>query len=201
VDAYAGKEATHGKVAEASRTGTQTCGALGRTERRTRVHRPHKTDRRFIAQLYAAGVPKPGKPRFNHVALSLAPEALSEDGRRDIISFYSEVFGWEELPTETIDRRRLVLMAHSYDQFVFLHADEKPMSAPSADHFGMGVASVEELEELHERARLFRERDGRVELTDKSCEKHPGVTLTSFYVRYLLPLMVEVQHFAFEPGR
>jgi hypothetical protein len=36
-----------------------------------------------------------------------------------------------------------------------------------------------------------------VEVIDKQTEQHPGVTLTSFYVGYLLPLMVEVQHFGF----
>ena len=34
-------------------------------------------------------------PRFNHVAMSLPAEALDEDGRRDIVAFYREVFGWQ----------------------------------------------------------------------------------------------------------
>jgi len=136
-------------------------------------------------------------PRFNHVAMSVPADLLGEEGRRDIGSFYSEVFGWEELPTETVDRQKLVLSAYRYDQFVFLVAGDEPMSAPEGDHFGMGVDTVEELEELHRRAEAYQRRDPRVRLTDISTEEHPGLTLTSFYVGFLLPLTVEVQHFAF----
>jgi hypothetical protein len=83
------------------------------------------------------------------------------------------------------------------DQFVFLIADDAPMRAPKMDHFGLGVATVEELDDLYQRALDYRRRDPRVEVIDKQTEQHPGVTLTSFYVGYLLPLMVEVQHFGF----
>jgi hypothetical protein len=129
--------------------------------------------------------------------MSLSPDALDEDGRRLIVDFYSEVFGWQELPTETIDRQRLVLMAYTVDQFVFLHADEHPMATPPLDHFGMGVATLEELKELYERAKRYRAKDDRVRIIDTQVEHHPGITLTSFYVGYLLPLSVEVQHFAY----
>jgi hypothetical protein len=137
------------------------------------------------------------RPRFNHVAMSVPASLLDEPGRRQIVDFYHEVFGWEELPTETVDRHKLVLMAYRYDQFVFLIADDKPMESPRLDHFGMGVDTVEELEVFLERAKRYGERDPRVDIIDKSVEPHPGVTITSFYVGYLLPLMVEVQHFAY----
>ena len=39
--------------------------------------------------------------------------------------------------------------------------------------------------------------DPRVEIIDKQVEKHPGLSITNFYVGYLLPMMIEVQHFAF----
>jgi Alcohol dehydrogenase GroES-like domain len=32
---------------------------------------------------------------------------------------------------------------------------------------------------------------------DRVVGEHPGITLTSFYVGYMLPMMLEVQHFAF----
>lgn len=138
------------------------------------------------------------KPRFNHVAMSVPADLLGEDGRRDIVGFYSEVFGWEELPTETIDRGRLILSAYSYDQFVFLIADDRPMEAPRLDHFGLGVSTEEELDEFYRRAVAYREKDSRVDLIDKQTEQHPGLSITSFYVGFLLPMMVEVQHFRFD---
>ncbi len=142
-------------------------------------------------------MPKPGQPIFNHVAMSMPADALAEEGRRQITDFYSEVFGWQELPTETVDRHRLVMMAYRIDQFVFLIADDSPLKAPRLDHFGMGVATEEELDEFLARAKRYQERDDRVQIIDKQVEHHPGVSLTNCYVGFLLPLMVEVQHFAY----
>jgi hypothetical protein len=146
-------------------------------------------------------MPKVGQPRLNHVALSVHPDALDEQGRREIIDFYSAVFGWQELPTETIDRKRLVLMIYRIDQFLFIHADDPPMSGPKLDHFGLGVASVDELDTFYQRAQRYRDKDDRVDIIDKQVEEHPGISLTSFYVKFLLPMMVEVQHFGFHDRR
>jgi hypothetical protein len=143
-------------------------------------------------------MPEPGKPRFNHVALSVPADLLGERGRCDLVGFYSEVFGWEEYPSETIDRKRLVLGAYTIDQFVFITAADDPMRAPRLDHFGLGVGTPEELDTFYQRAIDFRKRDDRVEIIDKRTEQYPGLSITSFYVGYLLPMMVEVQHFAFD---
>ena len=143
-------------------------------------------------------MPKPGQPRFNHVAMSLPADLLDESGRKEIVDFYSEVFGWQELPTETVDRHKLVMMAYTVDQFVFLIADEPPMTTPGLDHFGMGVATEAELDEFLARARAYKEKDDRVKIIDKKTEVHPGLSLVSFYVGYLLPMMVEVQYFSFD---
>src|SRR2546428_8483611 len=99
--------------------------------------------------------------------MSVPADALDERGRADIIAFYSEVFGWQELPTETVDRKQLVMMAYTVDQFVFLHAADPPMSGARMDHFGMGVATLAELDQYCERATRFKERDDRVDLIDK----------------------------------
>jgi hypothetical protein len=137
-------------------------------------------------------------PRFNHVAMSVPADLLDERGRHDLVDFYSNVFGWQELPTETVDRHKLVLSAYRYDQFVFLIADDSPMTCPRLDHFGMGVGSMLELDELLASAKAYQQKDDRVDIIDKKTEHHPGLDLTSFYVGFLLPMMVEVQHFAFQ---
>jgi hypothetical protein len=141
---------------------------------------------------------KKRSPRFNHVAMSLPADALDEGGRADIVRFYQDVFGWEELPTLTEDRRRLVMMAYEYTQFVFLIADESPMRAPRMDHFGMGVATEAELDDFLARARSYQEGDSRVDLIDKHTDDHGPIAITSFYVKYLLPMMIEVQYFDFK---
>jgi hypothetical protein len=140
-------------------------------------------------------------PRFNHVAMSVPADLLDEKGRGELLRFYGDVFGWEELPTETLDRQRLVLRAYSNEQFVFLIAEDPPMTCPRLDHFGMSVDTMEELDDMLERARAFQSRDDRVDIVDKHATDHDGfLVLTSFYVRYLLPMMVEVQHYDWAPA-
>jgi hypothetical protein len=137
-------------------------------------------------------------PRFNHVAMSVPAELLGEDGRRDLVRFYDEVFGWKELPTETVDGKKLVLSAYTYEQFVFLIADDPPMACPRLDHFGMSVDTEQELDDMLARAKAFQSRDERVDIVDKELTDHGMLAITSFYVRYLLPMMVEIQWWDFK---
>jgi hypothetical protein len=133
-------------------------------------------------------------PRFNHIGLSLPAETLGEEGRRKIVEFYGEVFEWQELPMLTEDRRKLVLMCHRYDQFVFLVANDMPMTAPRLDHFGQSVATIDELEATYERAKAFAAKDPEVDLIDINVEAHPGLNLHAWYVGYQLPVMIETQY-------
>jgi hypothetical protein len=138
-----------------------------------------------------------GPTRFNHVAMSMPADALDERGRADITAFYSEVFGWVEHPTMTEDRKRLVMGVHSYDQFVFLIADDEPMRAPRLDHFGLAVDRLDELHTVIDRAKAYQQKDDRVDIIDYEVEDHGVLKLHNFYVGYLLPMMVEVQCFEF----
>jgi hypothetical protein len=137
-------------------------------------------------------------PRFNHVAMSIPPDLLGDEGRRDIVHFFDEVFGWKELPTETVDRKKLVLSAYTYEQFVFLIADDPPMACPRLDHFGMSVEKEQELDDMLARAKAFQACDDRVDIVDKELTDHGMLAITSFYVGYLLPMMVEVQWWDFK---
>ncbi|HMF82011.1 MAG TPA: hypothetical protein VKI01_01905 [Acidimicrobiia bacterium] len=137
-------------------------------------------------------------PRFNHVAMSIQAELLGDEGRRDIVRFYDEVFGWKELPTETVDGKKLVLSAYTYEQFVFLIADDPPMECPRLDHFGMSVDTEQELDDMLARAKAFQARDDRVDIVDREVTDHGMLAITSFYVRYLLPMMVEIQWWDFK---
>ncbi|MCZ6569027.1 MAG: hypothetical protein O7B23_02575, partial [Deltaproteobacteria bacterium] len=66
---------------------------------------------------------------------------------------------------------------------------------PGMDHFGMSVGSLQELEGLLERARKFKEQDDRVEIIERNTDDFKVVKLHNFYVRYRLPLMIEVQYY------
>jgi hypothetical protein len=139
-------------------------------------------------------------PRFNHVALTVPADALDAAGRAALLRFHEAVFGWTEMPTLTRDRELLVLRAWSNEQFVYLHASPEPMRAGATEHFGLSVATLPELEAMYERAQKFREQDPQVELSPRHTEDYKVLALHSFYVRYRLPLSIEVQCFVWAPG-
>src|SRR5437868_1426992 len=104
---------------------------------------------------------------FNHVALSMRPEDLSPENRKEICDFYGEVFGWTELEAMTEDNKLLVLSAQSPEQFVYLLASAEPMRAGTEEHFGLSVPTMSEFDELCTRAKARAERDERVRFIDK----------------------------------
>lgn len=138
-------------------------------------------------------------PRFNHVAMSVDADLLDADGRAALTAFYGDVFGFEEYPDLTQDRQRLVFRAHSHEQFMFLIAEDQPMTAPRLDHFGLSVSTLADFEEVARRAAAWKAKEpDDVDLIEPTAEEFVGaLRLHSFYVRYRLPLMVETQHFEF----
>ncbi len=139
-------------------------------------------------------------PTFNHVAMSVPADLLDEAGRAALLRFYGDVFGWTEMPTLTRDRERLVMRAHSNEQFVFLVADPEPMRCPEGDHFGLSVGTPAELEAIRDRAAKFAERDPDVVIDEGAVEDYRVLKLHSFYVRYRLPLRIEVQCYEWAEG-
>ncbi|MGH9016783.1 MAG: VOC family protein [Acidimicrobiales bacterium] len=138
------------------------------------------------------------RPLLNHVAISVDPAVLDDAGRATILDFYGEVFGWTEGDNSMEKGNPLILYTGAPAQFVYLLPATPFLEAPALDHFGLEVSSVAELEELLDRARTYKEKDDRVRIIDVSERVTQGPThdyvLTSAYVGFLLPLMVELQH-------
>ncbi|MCU0309321.1 MAG: hypothetical protein MUE36_00050 [Acidimicrobiales bacterium] len=142
-----------------------------------------------------------GHPRFNHVAMSVDAGLLEGTDRDDLTRFFSEVFGFEELPTMTVDRHRLVYSCGHWDQFIFLIADDHPMHGARMDHYGFAVGSIDELHAARDRAAAFREADPRVDLIDVIEDDHGVVKIHSIYVGFLLPMMCELQFWELPTSR
>jgi hypothetical protein len=138
-----------------------------------------------------------GNPRFNHVAMSVPADLLDEKGRGEILRFWDEVLGFVEMPTMTVDRKRLILSCVHWDQFIFLIAEDDAMRCPRMDHFGLAVGSRAELEGVAERAKAFREHDDRVDFIDLHMDDQGPIKIHSLYVKYLLPMMCELQYWEF----
>jgi hypothetical protein len=138
-----------------------------------------------------------GNPRFNHVAMSLPADLLDQANRTDICRYFSEVFGFDELATMTEDRHRLILSCVHWDQFIFLIAENEPMKCPRMDHFGFALSSLEDLVALRDRAVEFKKNDDRVDLIDLHADDQGPVIIHSIYLKYLLPMMCELQYWEF----
>jgi hypothetical protein len=143
------------------------------------------------------------KPRFNHVAMSLKAEMLDEEHRKLRADFFGDVFGFVDIPMMTIDRKRQVFQVHNIEQFVFLIADDggSAMECPRLDHFGLSVGAESELDDILARAKTWQARDDRVEIIDKHVDDHGMLAITSIYVRYLLPMMCEIQWWDYHESR
>ena len=135
---------------------------------------------------------------LNHVAISMDPAVLDERGRAEVLAFYGDVFGWSEGDNTGEQGNPLILYTGAFGQFVYLLPADPPLTAPPLDHFGVLVESVAELEAIVARAKAWQARDDRVRIIDVHDRTTDGPThdyvLTSAYIGFVLPLMVELQH-------
>ena len=142
-------------------------------------------------------------PPLNHVAISMDPAVLDEQGRREILDFYGEVFGWTEGDNTGEKGNPLILYTGTFAQFVYLLPADPPLVAPSLDHFGLQVSSRKSWRRTSIAPRPTRQTDDRVRIIDIESRTTPGpthdYTLTSAYIGFLLPLMVELQHLERQP--
>jgi hypothetical protein len=137
-------------------------------------------------------------PRLNHVAISMDPALLDDHGRADLLDFYGDVFGWTEGDNTGETGNPLILYTGVFAQFVYLLPGDPYLRAPAMDHFGLQVATLAELEAIVERAKARQARDERVTLIDVHARTTQGpthdFTLTSAYIGFVIPLLVELQH-------
>jgi hypothetical protein len=137
-------------------------------------------------------------PRLNHVAISMDPASLDQTGRREILDFYGEVFGWTEGDNTGEKGNPLILYTGTFAQFVYLLPTDPHLVCPPLDHFGLEVSTTAELINILDRAKSRLESDDRVRIIDLERRITHGTThdftLTSAYVGFLLPMMVELQH-------
>jgi hypothetical protein len=136
-------------------------------------------------------------PILNHVALTVPRQLVSDTvERRNLLDFYEHVFGWRAIDLMSIEGQRVVLHLHQVTHFLYLVGGEAPTTAPPGDHFGIEVYEPETLTAIVARAQAFKaERDPAVEVVDIAVEEYGTIRIHNAYIRYLLPLMVEVQYY------
>jgi hypothetical protein len=145
-----------------------------------------------------------GRPTLNHVAISMDPAILDDRGRADVLDFYGAVFGWTEGDNSGEAGNPLILYTGAFGQFVYLLPADPPLTAPPLDHFGLMVDTLDEFREILRRAQDRAATDDRVRIIDEHARITHGpahdYTLTSAYIGFVLPLMIELQHLERRPA-
>ena len=149
-------------------------------------------------------MPEPVRPIINHVAISVDADVLDQSGRAALLDFFGEVFGWVEGDNSTERGNPLILYTGGLRQYLYLlPAADDFLRAPRLDHFGLEIASVDELVAILDRAKAYREKDDRVTIIDLDEMVTHGptsdYTLTNAYIGFLIPLMIELQHITVRP--
>ncbi len=139
--------------------------------------------------------------RFNHVELTYARGALDDRLRREISSFYEDVFGWESAVINILGQDALLLRVDpEASQFILLAEGRNPIHSPGYDHLGICFDTRNEVDTVLERCIKWQERDERVRIKIYKDLPQEDVTVHAFYVKYLLPIWLDVQCLEWRPG-
>ena len=139
--------------------------------------------------------------RFNHMELTFAPGTLNDERRQEISRFYGEVFGWEAVEVDILKQKALLLKVDpSTQHFILLAEHAQPMQPPAYDHLGILMDTREEVDEILARCQAWQEHDDRVELKIYKDLVNPTSVVHAFYVRFLLPIHLDVQCIEYAAG-
>lgn len=138
--------------------------------------------------------------RFNHMELTL-PRGALEAARSEIKTFYADLFGWDALDVPILKQTGLLLRTDpETSQFILITEQRAHLVSPGFDHLGVLCETRSEVDALLARARDWQRRDGRVELKEYDDLVTGPVTTHAFYVRYLLPIWLDVQVLEYAEG-
>ena len=138
--------------------------------------------------------------RFNHMELTV-PKGALENSRDEIKAFYAELFDWEALDVPILKQIGLLLRTDpETSQFILVTEQRAHMTSPGFDHLGMLCDSRAEVDALLAKTKDWQRRDARVELKEYADLVTGPVTTHAFYVRYLLPIWLDVQVLEYAAG-
>ena len=122
---------------------------------------------------------------LNHVAMSVASGTLTDEWRAELLEFYGALFGWREIESLRLPDRLTILVGQR--TYVNIRERAEPMICSGYEHFGVVVASGDEVEEIW----------NRLDASPLDLELEPlnieNGGLRSLRFRFMLPLAVEVQ--------
>ncbi len=138
--------------------------------------------------------------RFNHMELTLPPGALERD-RDAIVTFYSEVFGFNAIEVPLFDTAGVLLATDDeVSQFLLLMEQDEHLHSPGYDHLGFLCESRAEVDDLMAKCRQWQKKDDRVRIKEYEDLVIAPTTTHAFYLQYLLPIWFDIQVIEYEAG-
>jgi hypothetical protein len=115
--------------------------------------------------------------------MSVPRGTLTSEFRAALLDFYSDLFGWREL--ESLSNPDRLTIAIGRTAYINVRERDSPMAPDAYEHFGVLVASVEDVHALHSKATRLGAVASPVE---EPVDGHP-----TFRLEHLLPMAIEVQ--------
>jgi hypothetical protein len=115
--------------------------------------------------------------------MSVPRGALTPEHRAAMLDFYAELFGWREL--QSLSNADRLTIAVGPTAYINVREADAPMAPGAYEHFGVLVASAEDVHALHAKAQRLGAVPSPVE---EPIEGHP-----TFRFEHLLPMAIEVQ--------
>ena len=123
---------------------------------------------------------------LSHVAMSVHPDAFTDEWREQVLTFYGEVFGWKEMDSLRLPDRMTIAVGA---QYINVRARDDAPAYNGYEHFGVVFDSEDELRKVWDT--LSKHAAG---IPLEPISESPDGFLT-FRFRHLLPLAIEPQFF------
>lgn len=137
--------------------------------------------------------------RFNHMELTFARGALTQETRSEIADFYGGVFGWSASDVKVVGQDCLYLNIDE-GQFILCAETDNPIQSPSYDHLGLLMDTRAEVDTALAAIKARAATDERIRIKEYEDLAMERVTVHAFYVKYLLPIYFDVQCMEWAPG-
>jgi hypothetical protein len=129
--------------------------------------------------------------RFDQMELTVPLGGLTTTLCEEIDGFYGSIFGWSGFDID-VAGRPYRLLRYGLGQYIQLLQSEQSIRSPCSDHLGLLLDSRQEVEGALEACERFAEKDDRVSVQRRQDLSYPGLTVHTFYVKYLLPISFDV---------
>jgi hypothetical protein len=116
-------------------------------------------------------------------------------------SFYREVFGFETIDVPIFDQSGLLLRTDpETSQFLLVTEQKKYMNSPGYDHLGFLYETRAEVDSILAECQRRAEQDPRIQIKEYEDLVTGPTTVHAFYVRFLLPIWLDVQVINYDAG-